>query len=291
MKTHDKISVAGHVGEKAVQNWLKENGFKYCRGDEGNLFPGRTLCSKRMLPEFDCRDIFTLTTVCPDVVKCEFKCRPCLNKTSEFFTAFRWVGVSPMGPWKTKYFNGYCMDHLSFAARHGRCPTCEKSPCAARAYLLIQEYVHNFYGTKVGKRKGKYDYGSKYWDGHPGRLDYFAAKDGVPYVIEVKANTSRLSRWQAIRLEWMKRLGFNSYVAHVKFDYADGPNSAKLYYQSRPHSLLRKISPTVTLKEFNLKDYPQFREDIPTRREVDQLNTIMPWEHMTFRRTGSHGQK
>src|SRR6266850_722297 len=51
---------------------------------------------------------------------------------------------------------------------------------------------------------------TQFWNGYPGRIDFFGVKDGKPACFEVKANRGRLSRWQFIRLQWMKNQGFDA---------------------------------------------------------------------------------
>jgi len=49
-------------------------------------------------------------------------------------------------------------------------------------------------------------------------LDYYAKKDGEEYVIEVKANTSRLSKAQKELISYAKELGYNALYIHVTID-------------------------------------------------------------------------
>lgn len=49
-------------------------------------------------------------------------------------------------------------------------------------------------------------------------LDYYAKKNGEEYVIEVKANTSRLSKAQKELIRYAKELGYHPLYIHVTID-------------------------------------------------------------------------
>lgn len=51
---------------------------------------------------------------------------------------------------------------------------------------------------------------------HPGKYDFIAFKGGAFSAVEVKANTSRLSYWQEVRLGLLKQLGESIMVIKVK---------------------------------------------------------------------------
>jgi hypothetical protein len=53
---------------------------------------------------------------------------------------------------------------------------------------------------------------------HPGRYDFIGFKDGAYAAIEVKANSSRLSYWQEIRLRLLDLLGVKTILLKVTFD-------------------------------------------------------------------------
>jgi hypothetical protein len=264
-----KTSSIGILGEKITETFLKNNGFKVRRAD-GDLHIGSTLVYDPNLTEFDCQNLFELTKVCWSKIVCGIPNRPCKNQNSDFFQ-FSPLDLNQFNKnpnlGGTQY-NHYCSTHLQFAVRNGLCKTCKSDPCFIRTYLAINYYIRSYYSIIMLHLSNlkRYKHDSDYWKGYPGRIDYFAFKDQQYYCIEVKTNSSRLSRWQFIRLHWMKEYGFNSKIARVSTKTDD----------------LNKSN--IELVDFQISDYPEYLDDIPTKEELSYFSSNpIGWDRMKLR--------
>jgi hypothetical protein len=110
--------------------------------------------------------------------------------------------------------------------------------------------------------------------GHPGRIDLFGYKDTQYYCLEVKTNSSKLSLWQVIRLNWMKEHGFAAAIVRVSLKYQDKNHLLEMYNSSasKMEELLEILNPTISIEEFELSNYPKFHNFIPSTNEVAFYN-------------------
>ena len=147
-----------------------------------------------------------------------------------------------------------------------------------KSYLAIDNYIHNFYNNNHKKislqGSSQYKEWSKLWYGYPGRIDLFGFKDGNYYCFEVKVNTSRLSRWQIIRLHWMKEQGYNSHILSVSLTNRYKKELVDLYHQSNIADIIESLNPRCDMKEFKLSDYQNSYEFVPSNEEVEYYSKI-----------------
>jgi hypothetical protein len=81
--------------------------------------------------------------------------------------------------------------------------------------IRVHRYINNFLLKQVneGKKVGAYQELKK--QGHPGRYDFIAYSTNECVAVEVKANKSKLSYWQEMRLQLMANFGHKILVANV----------------------------------------------------------------------------
>jgi len=134
-------------------------------------------------------------------------------------------------------------------------------------YLDTNHDIVDFFGY-LGSKK-KYD---KHLRSHPGRIDLFGYKDEKYYCLEVKTNSSQLSPWQVIRLNWMKEQGFASAIIRINLKYPNKEQLFELYKSSTMEELIGILKPALSIEEFELSDYPIFHDIIPSTADVKFYN-------------------
>lgn len=110
--------------------------------------------------------------------------------------------------------------------------------------------------------------------GHPGRIDLFGYKNKKHYCLEVKTNSSRLSKWQIIRLNWMKEQGFSSVIVRTKLRYGNKEELRAMHNSLKVNEIIEKLRPTVCMETFELSNYLKFRDIIPTYKDVEFYNCL-----------------
>ena len=275
------------LGEKFTENYLRQNDFKVRRAD-GDLHIGCTLVSDPNLKEFDCQNIFELTKVCWSRIVCGIPNRPCKEQNSDFFRFSPFdVDEFNKNPYLGgKKYNHFCSKHLEFAVRNGLCNVCKDNPCFIRTYIAINYYIRSYYSIVMLHLSNlkKYKNHSEFWKGHPGRIDYFAFKDQKYYCIEVKANTSRPTRWQVIRLNWMKEHGFKSLIAKVSITIDDFERASAQILSDSIDQYLMEINPTIELVDVSMSDYPEYLDDIPNKDELAYFSSNpIGWDRIKLR--------
>ena len=271
--------VSGAIGEYYAAKTLIENGYSVCRADSIN-FLGHSLLNDASLKEFDCSELEKLSSLCRRFYKCQVDNYPCKNSVSEFFQFNRdpvpYFRFPSTGDNKFRF---YCAINMTYIVTLDKCGLiCEKSSCPIRSYLKINGYIHNFYDYYP--RKFKHDdpvqhkEWSNLWAGHPGRIDFFAHRNGQSFLIEVKVNKSEPSKWQIVRLDWMKKEGFGSYIFRVKFAVKDKEQLRQLFTEGKNDVALELLQPSYEMVEFDLNEFIKAKVIIPSREDVLRYNKM-----------------
>jgi hypothetical protein len=233
--------------------------------------------------------------MCAERPQCGVPNVPCQNAASEFFT----FNPSPpkflpgfvLAEGDNRFRHEYCGKHLSYLAITGQCDaTCDVAPCFIKSYLQVNAYIrnlHSFHALSPEKRKRSgrdptdpeflpardSAQWTQFWNGHPGRIDLFGVKDGKPVCLEVKANRGRLSRWQFIRLQWMKNQGFNANIVRVKLDTTGKNELLRLFNDSRKDEAFAMSKPECHLEEIDANCHEDFKKLVPDPQKIQDYNT------------------
>lgn len=286
--------VLGDIGECAATDWLGKQGYRVCRADVIENI-GHSLWIRDSLSECDCQRLTLLTGMCAERPKCGVPNVPCQNAANEFFA----FNPSPpqflpgfiLAEGDNHFRHHYCGTHLSYLAITGQCDsTCDVAPCFIKAYLQINAYIKNLYSLHATSPERRKHFGldptdpiwlpardsaqwTQFWSGHPGRIDFFGVKDGEPVCLEVKANKGRLSRWQFIRLQWMKNQGFNANIVRVKLDTTSKNELLRLFNDSKKDEAFAMSKPECHLEEIDGDCYEDFRQLVPDPQKIQEYNT------------------
>jgi len=286
--------VLGDIGERAAVDWLGSQGYRVCRADVIEYI-GHSLWIRDSLSECDCQRLTLLTGMCAQRPECGVPNVPCQNAASEFFTFNptppKFVPGYVLAEGDNRFRHHYCGMHLSYLAITGQCDaTCDITPCFIKAYLQINAYIHNLYNLHALSPEKRKRSGldltdpeflparasaqwTQFWNGYPGRIDFFGVKDGKPACFEVKANRGRLSRWQFIRLQWMKNQGFDANIVRVKLDTTNKNELLRLFNDSKKDEAVAMSKPECHAEEISPDSYEDFRQFVPNPRQIQEYNT------------------
>ena len=269
----------GSIGEYYAVKTLTDKGYSVCRADNIN-FVGHSLLTDASLRELDCSEIEKLSGLCRRLYRCEVANYPCENSVSEFFQPNRdpipYLRFPNTGDNKFRF---YCAINMTYIVVLEKCRLiCERKTCPIRSYLKIDSYIHNLYNYYPRKLKlddpVQYGEWSRFWGGHPGRIDLFGHRNGETFCIEVKVNKSRPSKWQVIRLEWMKREGFGSHIFRVRFDSREKEQIKQMFMEDKNDEILELLQPDYEIEEFDLSEFIKVKDSIPSREDVILYNKM-----------------
>ena len=271
--------VLGKLGERFATTILAETGYKVCRADEIHEV-GHSLLIRGSLNEFDCGNLHTLAQLCAELLVCEVRNRSCKNPRSVFYSFNPKPDLIDYPNTGNRRFRHYCAYQMSYLVILDKCSAvCSHKVCPIKSYLMIDSYIRNLWNCWSPSRF-RNTWG-QHTDGHPGRIDLFAFKNGKHYCLEVKVNTSRLSIWQILRLNWMKEQGFESCVFRVLLNVRDKEQLVDLYNQSKIVEAFEIVDAKYEIEEFSLSKHKSGRklpkhksvqELIPSVKEVEFLN-------------------
>jgi hypothetical protein len=269
--------VLGELGEYCATTYLDELGIRTCRADKINWI-GHSLLIPDSLKEFDCNNLHRLAQLCEELLECNVNDRPCKDPNSIFYSfnpnPITLLNFPNTGDDKFRY---YCAINMTYLAILDQCKSvCKIDICPIKSYLKVDNYIHNFYNHYPKKFNlddpPQHKEWSKLWYGHPGRIDLFGFKDGNYYCFEVKVNTSILSRWQIIRLNWMKCQGYNSHILLVSLTNPYKKELVNLYHNMGIADLVQLLKPSCEIKEFHLADYKNSEEFVPIHEDLEYYN-------------------
>ncbi|MEI7752179.1 MAG: hypothetical protein WCJ71_08850 [Candidatus Omnitrophota bacterium] len=267
--------IYGDIGERFAADYLKAHGFESCRADKIECLGHSFLSGKNRL--FDCSvsDLIEISKACKQKFLCRVKNLPCKNKAKSFYK-FNPQAPDHFSPTHDGRFSPFCAFKLSYTSILDHCDNSsfEGAALFLRRYLQIHKYILNYYDStckmwplpsEKKERKKWHDY----WAGHPGRLDFFALKDGKFYCLDAKVNSSGLSKWQSIRLAWMQQFGYFCGVIRIRFEVEDKSWLAEQFERGAFDVILKALKSTAEMEEFDPKQMPdEYRKDIPTPKIV-----------------------
>jgi hypothetical protein len=112
-------------------------------------------------------------------------------------------------------------------------------------------------------------------------IDLFGFKDGKHSCFEIKATMSRCperpTRWQVIRLNWMKQQGFEACILRVFLRKQDQKLLLDLYSQSRITEAIAILEPHCDIEEFDLSNYQHFQDSMPSLEDIESYNRKGYW--------------
>jgi len=272
----DKLTVPkvyGNLGEIFAIKQLSRDGYEVCRADRIDCL-GHSLLTDESKKNFDCQNLFELSKLCKKHFKCRVEniIKPCEDRNSTFYK-FNPNPSQYFSPVNDGKFNYYCALKLSYTASLDISDQLFKGKYLfLRRYLQIHNYIHNCYDYPYKKfdesDEQQLKAFFKFWDGHPGRIDLFALKNNQYYCYEVKVNTSKLKKWQVVRLHWMKTHGYNAGVYRVKFRVKDNDWLFSMFEQEKYEEIFDKINPDFEIEDFNLLKFKQYQEAIPSETQI-----------------------
>ncbi|KKM02304.1 hypothetical protein LCGC14_1785730, partial [marine sediment metagenome] len=98
--------------------------------------------------------------------------------------------------------------------------------------LRVHRYINNFQLKQINEIKKVSAYEELKKQGHPGRYDFIAYNEYECVAVEVKANNSKVSYWQKMRLQLMTSFGHKILVVNVIGD--DVEMSSPIYELDLP---------------------------------------------------------
>lgn len=285
--------ILGDIGELFVQRHLSNHSDSYTKSDKID-FLAQHLLQEDLKENFDYSidAIRALTQRCRNSTKCvrfDPSMRPCLN--DEFYRRNKYpeqsIDIHETGNNKFRF---YCANKLSKLEIMSYLEQFSPRNKFILDYLFCSSFIHNYYQSEsIARDEAGKDYlnmselekkeWSKYWKGHPGRLDFFAKKNDDFYCIDSKVNSSKLSLWQHVRMNWMMKNGHISQIYNVKIKYPDKEKLIKTYVKYSANAALELVSP-----ELHIIDYEYSMSDEAERLVSDQENFIkiaqmtFPWD-------------
>lgn len=277
-----KISIQkiyGNIGEEVCQRHLAAHMDSHVRADEFN-FIGSSLLKPEIKPSFDISDIREVSEKCRNSGYCEFvgNERPCLK--DDFFTpnfeAVSLLNFKDTGDEKYRWYCAIRNTKLEIDSyKEGKFSGKDQF---IRDYLICHFFIQNYYYREAERR----DYNGlnetekkefhKYWNGHPGRLDFFAHSGERFYCIDSKVNSSRLSLWQQVRLSWMQSCGHICQIYSVKFKCADKDKLTAIYCSEGVEAAIDHLNPQVHIIEYESSKYPEAERLVADREKLLKIS-------------------
>jgi len=238
----DYAHYLGDLGEIFAIDYLFKEGFKFCRADKIDFLGHSLLSGENHI--FDCtvRELDELSKQCRETFMCSVENTPCKNKQADFLK-FNPNAAKTCEQGSDGNFSWFCAHKLSYAAILDEQPTFGPQGNFMRHHLQIHNYILNSL-DQSGTLEGA-DLMYK-----PGRLDFFAYKDGRYYCLDSKVNTSSLSKWQRLRLAWMQQFGYFSGVIRVRFDNKRKDFLVKEFENRDFNTLYKELLPQIAFEEY-----------------------------------------
>lgn len=250
----------GDLGEIFAIDYLQKNGFKFCRADNiANL--GHSLVSGEN-HAFDCTvgELDEISEKCRELFMCCRSNIPCKNNKTEFFK-FNPNAAKTLGAKTDGEISGLCVDKLSYAG----ILDCSEDIRFGTQGVFVRRYlqIHNYIVSRLSliNKKANMELKDK-----PGRLDFFAWKDGKYYCLDSKVNTSVLSKYQCFRMAWMSQFGYYCGVIRVKFYTGDMGLFIREFENKKFDILYENLAPKISFEEF--KANQDDIRDIPSKEQV-----------------------
>jgi len=270
--------IYGNLGELFALDSLLKSGHTVCRAD-GIVSVGHSFITNKYADfDFSLADLQKTATTCPKHSLCRVHGMPCQNRKATFY---RYNPDAPdmYIPTKDGLFTHFCGHKLTYAAIQEESDGLVKDERSRllRDYLRIHIYIQSFYDESAKAHPYptnpiEQKVWRKYWDNHPGKLDFFAAKDGKYMCLDAKVNSSALSKWQAMRLAWMQSLGYRCGVVRVCFKAPDNDKLTEQYTGRAFDEIAATLNPTIVFEEFDINQQPEdYQKLTPSRMDVFSL--------------------
>lgn len=285
--------VLGEMGEHFVQRHLSSHSDSYTRAD-GINFLAEHLLREDLKEDFDysADAIRALTDRCRSSSKCvrfDANERPCLK--DEFYEKnYNFdLGMDEHDTGDNK-FRYYCADKLSKLEIMSYLEEFSPRNQFILDYLITSFFIDKYYQSdSLAREAAGKDYSnmselekkewSKYWNGIPGRLDFFAKKNGKYYCIDAKVNSSKLSLWQHVRMNWMMKCGHISQIYNVKIKYPDKEELIKTYAKYGVNSALELASPELQIIEYDYSMSDEAEKLVSDRESfLNIAQMTLPWD-------------
>lgn len=281
--------VLGDMGENFVQEHLSTHSDSYVRAD-GIDYLTLHLLRKDLNENFDYNigAIRSLTERCRNSSKCvrfDPSKRPCLKdefykKNYNAISALDWHDT---GDDKFRY---YCATKLSKLEIMSYLEDFSPRNQFILDYLMCSSFIQNYYYSKPNAEKNdsymtalQQKESRKYWIGHPGRLDFFAKNESEHYCIDSKVNSSKLSLWQHIRMNWMMKCGYVSQIYNVKIKYPDKDKLIKTYSEEGVNSALELVKPELQIINYNYSMSEEAEKLVSNREKfLYTAQMTFPWD-------------
>jgi len=267
--------IYGNIGEEVCRNYLSENMEEYTRSDSIN-FIGSSLLSSDFNSKFDVSDIKNITKFCQKSGYCDFSKNemPCQNKTffNENYSAINLLNHKDTGDKKYRWYCSIRNTKIELQNYNQKKHT--GADKFIRDYMLCHYFIqNNYYEKLISKPYGKLTdqerkVHKKYWNGHPGRLDFFSYLNNKFYCIDAKVNTSRLSLWQQVRMAWMQKQGHISQIFNVKFNCKNKESLISIYINEGISSAISSLEIEKTIIDYDPSRYPEAEEIISDQEKV-----------------------
>lgn len=269
--------IIGDIGEYFAIQQLQQDGYIVCRADQIDTI-GHSLLEDQSYHIFDCDNFFNLAKICRNNFVCDVrsKKKPCEEKNSQFY-CFNPNRDDDLAPKKDGLFSYYCSHMLTYAAVLDiSSDLFNDNNQFLRHYLQMSCYLQNLYNyseTHSYKNMQHSEEFHSYWEGFPGRIDLFAYKNEQKFCLEVKTNTPQPSKWQVMRLQWMKDHGHNVGIVRVRFQIREMSKVVDLYKQNQFDTIIQELDPSYDIEDFDITHYPQYSVTLPHEKTLqEELN-------------------
>lgn len=281
--------VLGEMGENFVQKHLSTHSYSHVKADEINYL-AQHLLREDLSEDFDYNidAIRSLTDRCRNSSKCvRFAAnkRPCLKDDfyEKNYNPSPYVDLHDTGNDKFRY---YCANKLSKLEIMFYLENFSPRNRFILDYLMCSSFIDNYYQSESAARKNYLNMSElekkewhKYWSGHPGRLDFFAKKDDEYYCIDSKVNSSKLSLWQHIRMNWMMKCGYVSQIYNVKIKYPDKEKLIRIYLENGINSAIESVAPELHIIDYNYSMNEEAEQLVSNRESfLRTAQMIFPWD-------------
>lgn len=274
-KKISKQKLLGILGEFYCETILSKTMDSYTRADKLN-FIGTSYLHESCHNDFDYTNMPSVITRCQDSGYCEIEddIKPCLTKDflKPNYDATDYIDYPDTGDNK---FRPYCsVRHTKVEVDHYKFNTLSGSDKFVRDHLLCNTFIENLYS--IDSKANDYNtmepeerkVHHKYWNGHPGRLDFFAKKDSRFFAIDSKVNTSKLNLWQQVRLSWLQKCGYSAQIYNVIIDTKNIEKLIQTYLKEGIKTTLEEANPSLKILDHEPKKNPHAESLISDMEKV-----------------------
>jgi len=267
-----KQRIFGEIGESFAYEYLEKHGYKVFFSDEINNIAHSLLTNSFYVFDVTEDEIKSLCKRCRKKYQCISDRPPCKFYPNIFFkpNIFYKDNLSTIP--NSNKFSLHCAHKLTFTCINNDSLISSKQGNFLTRYMQIHHYIFNYYTKNSSKIPIEIESGGKvpkvwhkYWEGHPGRLDFFVEKNNDYSTWDVKVNNSKLSKWQLIRLAWMKQFGYKCGIIRILFNDKEFYKIKKYWQKEDYQSIYNIITPEIRFEEVNINDYPDdYLKEVPS---------------------------